>query len=1183
MVRAQPLVLENVPRDRIEVSTFWYLLLRPLAVPHKQHSMARFYGSLLPFLTEQPIESVPDSEFTEYYPCHGGSAVDRSGAKACLVAIGFSLRAMGSGRMQALFFSQVSMRMELIHLMIEHSGNKMLSAPDAAFLRVACPAVARTATMMILEEPSAQGFLTDTLQTVENAMEVATKQVAPPISAAAQITEPTPKPLPSPMSSPEADLSIQFPGLDVGMLRQETVAQLAGQAPPPKVVVPPELTSVQPQVIDSWDDLTQLLGTADKACLLLLNQQSDIHNAQQLVFWLIPHLLSRIIPLPVSDSRACWYRQHQESLTLPTQEYVVNHITRLAKHFTAACLSLGASGADSGARAVSALALCAVLDAVVRTQPGGVHGKNLLSDHWSAKSSGLTDPFCLVSGTDTCGVSEQSNRVKLVTPALSLARSQVLEYFRGMNTQGARAVFSFEESMSPNVLRDGALLSQLSLALGLGRFADNHALAEAVADDEKGNPSQLFACLPALQSVRDVAFLCKVILLSPERHKLPKHGHGHEPFTMNQINVTFRAQDPKDGAGLVVHGAGKSHLEQFAAFANKPQGNVFEKIKGGLFSSVTKKDRAAMLATLSAADPSLLVGEEVKTEEDILFLDNKKMPRFDRLSTGDVERLLTILLAPMLRLPLVVGFLSQDTDKIMCLCDERLQATLDACLFEPGGWRSHQKENSRDVKGSSKKAGPRQIPDMANPHILGTGAGLLMNELVFAPDGVLSGILTLLRSAIDKDSGKDTTKSARLMYYMVRLGVRLHQYVHAALWHPDVVRVISGVEVGDGLFDEAKLSDYLGQIKKLLTGPYQRTMSGWAKTATANRRFPAACAAHAHLALLSLVQASAAPQSAGNQTDGWVEDSDLLNLFDGKIYQERVQQGMASDRGGYEFTQAIAKQFLGAQVFLGIHYKWKRPGEATDPKLLGGITESELLQCFTEMRSPLFDYLQDEERARSEVFEHALNIAQGGTGSHKKKNMAGDMSPSKGDRNWLESPYNPGTFYPDTNQDIKDEDDDLPVEQEDKGVFGQLRSLFKRKEGPQVAPSVTEFESWLKRTLAPQALAVDVSTGRIISTQSNMSLLPEWARTDPEVRRLFGYVGGDGQGEEPKGAPLTRKDQVAVERALQSLLCAEEEKTVKRHWVALVGLRHSILRWTPDYTRASSSCNPAKRRGRFRF
>ncbi|CAL1161363.1 unnamed protein product, partial [Cladocopium goreaui] len=92
-------------------------------------------------------------------------------------------------------------------------------------------------------------------------------------------------------------------------------------------------------------------------------------------------------------------------------------------------------------------------------------------------------------------------------------------------------------------------------------------------------------------------------------------------------------------------------------------------------------------AAASQADPGALIGEKLRTEEDVLFLPSAKLRGFEGLSASEAEVVLTMLLAPYLRIPLLLGFLGT-WQRVGALADDRLQGVLEAAVFEPGPWRS---------------------------------------------------------------------------------------------------------------------------------------------------------------------------------------------------------------------------------------------------------------------------------------------------------------------------------------------------------------------------------------------------------------------------------------------------------------------------------------------------------------
>ena len=88
----------------------------------------------------------------------------------------------------------------------------------------------------------------------------------------------------------------------------------------------------------------------------------------------------------------------------------------------------------------------------------------------------------------------------------------------------------------------------------------------------------------------------------------------------------------------------------------------------------------------SGADLELVIEPGVVTEDDVLHVPNIKLPIFGgRLSHSDTELLCQFLTAPYLRVPLLIEFFREES-RLRALEVPELQAILDSCLFEPGGW-----------------------------------------------------------------------------------------------------------------------------------------------------------------------------------------------------------------------------------------------------------------------------------------------------------------------------------------------------------------------------------------------------------------------------------------------------------------------------------------------------------------
>jgi hypothetical protein len=111
----------------------------------------------------------------------------------------------------------------------------------------------------------------------------------------------------------------------------------------------------------------------------------------------------------------------------------------------------------------------------------------------------------------------------------------------------------------------------------------------------------------------------------------------------------------------------------------------------------------APLTRDARADASVLAGEDVDNEDDVLYMP--KMPELDERITPvrallcacvcvercrtardpaqrDVELLLQFLTAPYLRIPLVLHFFA-DEGRMHALANRDVQDVIDATLFEP--------------------------------------------------------------------------------------------------------------------------------------------------------------------------------------------------------------------------------------------------------------------------------------------------------------------------------------------------------------------------------------------------------------------------------------------------------------------------------------------------------------------
>ena len=157
------------------------------------------------------------------------------------------------------------------------------------------------------------------------------------------------------------------------------------------------------------------------------------------------------------------------------------------------------------------------------------------------------------------------------------------------------------------------------------------------------------------------------------------------------------------------------------------------------------------------------------------------------LSARDAELLLSYLTAPYLRIPLLLQFFA-DQQRLPALAHARMQEVLEAALFEPGAWQEE----------------PRRVPPTCVPlsadersRVLATPLGLLFNELTHSPSLLLDPLERLLDMALDLDTGASGGQSARILYFVTRLIVRVESHALLLLRHAEWAAASSATEGND--------------------------------------------------------------------------------------------------------------------------------------------------------------------------------------------------------------------------------------------------------------------------------------------------------------------------------------------------------------------------------------------------
>jgi hypothetical protein len=266
----------------------------------------------------------------------------------------------------------------------------------------------------------------------------------------------------------------------------------------------------------------------------------------------------------------------------------------------------------------------------------------------------------------------------------------------------------------------------------------------------------------------------------------------------------------------------------------------------------TKKPRS----TPSQANPSILLGQKVETEDDILHI--KDLPTFDgTLGAKDCEIMLQYLTTPYIRIPLLLNFFSVE-HRLKALRSRELQDVLDAAMFEPGMYRS------------TDSVASTQIPSTDRDHLC-SPVGLLFNEIIMSPNIILSIIQIMLENVVEMDSGNYTDLSGSILY-VVRLAVRVEGFLLFLIknkeYHKSQAELLAkdanykqllnganqeatvrGLDCDDDVTTEATKCQK--RLRTLIDEKVFVIIARWIKTSKKEGNIGLACMLHAHLAYLN--------------------------------------------------------------------------------------------------------------------------------------------------------------------------------------------------------------------------------------------------------------------------------------------------------------------------------------------
>jgi hypothetical protein len=355
----------------------------------------------------------------------------------------------------------------------------------------------------------------------------------------------------------------------------------------------------------------------------------------------------------------------------------------------------------------------------------------------------------------------------------------------------------------------------------------------------------------------------------------------------------------------------------------------------------------------STATPSFYVPPPpIKTEDDVIYLPN--LPSFEDkfgqvLNQRDSELLISYLTVPYLRLPLLLSFFASD-DRIHKLQSKELRMILDSVLFEPG------KYLRLDMCGVV----PMMVPT-ANPELLATSYGLLMNELVRSPETVVRSVLVLLRGALACDTGSvvdegadEFNTSTRIIMYVTRLACRADNYISFLVdWatgkHDSMVMPLRETELSTTVLDQLRAGRK--ELRALLSVSFHPLFEEYLRKLDV--------------------------EIAKNPTDEKLIDRNSLFACDIHSHLMLIYKNYHE----WEYQSSVAATLVGSFVYLTTRHTWNK-STAEGARL--SMPETELYQVLQVTRRRLVNWLRESRQGVLDtVMQTALQVSSSLTGSLK--------------------------------------------------------------------------------------------------------------------------------------------------------------------------------------------------------
>jgi Ca2+-binding EF-hand superfamily protein len=1142
----------EVPMDVCLDSSTWALLLRPLVHPQKTAEIAKdhIYARILPMLNNRPLMASVGAQplrTIQFAPKPTGG--DLSFSLCALEAARCALCSLGCPPKRANALVEVGVR----HVMLEEalrnvSEISLLNTSACVALETACKTLAKFATPYAEKLAKIEKEGTDQANLIAgpvhpDMLAMILKCVEATRLRATNARRPTL--LPPPLASPIAPRDSSNMQLFGKIMLEGGTDLLAGNAKPPPIIRPVEL-SIVPDVVSSVEEAAIAMRKAAHCCSILANQADLTTNSYAHRVALLVHLFVHVLPCPMPLTHEkrethCFWRSARPKYE--TQLEISRSLNLCLRHFATASMSVSATRSFDANRLLTLSCMAAITDATLRMIPCDF--PSVFSEHYDGTNEGPTQMF----GFDTGPFAVEAEYLRFHCPERMTKLTKVLDYFHSISEsiEPSHTLFRWEDDQQGMTFGPGEarLLDQVALSVGYDRAPDS--LASYFSCENRDIADHY----PELVALRDSVFMFKS-LMAPTSDSLPDLRR----WTFRDSQLVWKIErDDKTGAYMLNVNAFDremkvapwaqelrmvSDLDVDPKTGKKKKLYGFRSVFGGGFLAKSVGDKRPRCPP-SGGNPSNLCGTRIDSEEDVLHL--KVLPTFDDLlKPSETELLLTYLTAPMVRIPLSLRLFA-DATRCRALSSHEIQQVLDAVLFEPGPWQP-----------PGLVYVPQEIPATTRRH-MATPCGVLFHELSHAPAPLIDAAEELLALSLELDTGRHDAPAVPGVLFAARALTRMLAFITTLLEQEDIEDPklkTRGVDPPQ----KAKKSLEVAQerVKKVISARVRPVIRRWLNRAAKCGAVRAACALHAHLAY----------------TYYWtkLEDYDIdaaMTLFTAQSYIF-VNHTFTDTPDGSESTdRKLAK-------------------DTGEYSMELGFPPNEIFDLFQRQRKNMLAWAKDNEFLANDVMNGIVVALTTRESSSSVPSQQEIVDASSHDRKWRLSGEGRFVAYP------KDETSEEATRKAEN-TKQVLHEKFKQHYGEWLLATTTQNA---EMEVNCQLGEFTVRRNRLRPLENSIRELPDFVAAldsvlrerneefkhkllndhddkdeDDSFKRLLAVstqksiiatvsnnINKDVDGNNQQSSDYDASDEVVH--------CAEVRNTEHRKWLRLVGLRHDVEIWDPD-------------------